>query len=317
MRRLVLLGLLAVIALGTLAPAAGAEFRSEHCAFRRDGPPGPRGNRLFVFAEYTVGIFRRGDEIHVSYDGPRCTGAKATIWNTDLVIVETYGGEGVFINERWGRIERGGAQVRIFARRLDYLGSPGRDRIIASMTRAGDVGLDLVPSRGGSRQKYDLVFPRAVPRTLRLYGEQGGDLIDARRVRKMGGHHERHKLWLAGEEGQDTILGSRGSETRIEDGAGDDLVRAGGGNDEVWMGLGHDVVFGGSGNDRLEYSVYERFSGVPADVPDRIYGGPGQDRLSDLNRRPDLLRCGPGFDEAARERRDRPAADCEKRPRVR
>jgi len=308
MKRLVLLGLAAIVALAAFAPTAGGKFRPEHCTFRREGPPGPAGNRLFVFAEYTVGLLRRGDEIRVSYAGPRCKGPKPTIWNTDLIVVEARGGEGVFINEHRGRIEQGGARVRIRSRRLDYLGTPGRDRIVAGMTRDGHVGLDLVPSRPGSRHKYDLVFPEGIPRTLRLYGENGRDLIDARRLRRMGDRHERHKLWLVGEHGRDTLLGSPGAETRIEDGAG-------AGNDEVWMGLGHDLVFGGTGNDSLEYAVYERFTGIPADVPDRLFGGPGQDRLSDLNRRPDLLRCGPGRDEAVREPRDRPAADCEKQPR--
>ena len=153
---------------------------------------------------------------------------------------------------------------------------------------------------------------RRLPNLLRIYGGSGSDMIDARRVRRIGDRKERHKLWLVGERGRDTIIGSPRAEQRIEDGAGDDLVRAGGGDDDVWMGLGHDLVFGGGGDDELGYTVYERFGGIPPDYPDRIFGGPGNDRLEDFNRHSDLLRCGPGHDEAQRGRHDHPGADCEK-----
>jgi len=111
-------------------------------------------------------------------------------------------------------------------------------------------------------------------------------------------------------------VGGPGGEWRIRDGSGDDLIRAGGGSDEISLRQGRDTVYGGRGRDSIVYSAWGR--GFKRDRPDRLFGGPGPDQISDFNRRSDLIRCGPGTDLAWWEPRDRFRRDCERvgrRPR--
>ncbi|HEU5063830.1 MAG TPA: hypothetical protein VFT79_11880 [Solirubrobacterales bacterium] len=306
--------LAALLAVGGAGGVAG--FVEDRCEYARAGPPGPQGNRLVVHGIGYVIVRREGAEIKVHYNGPRCTGGRATVWNTDRIFVRAEGEE-ASIDESEGRFapgatrERRRSEIEITVRgRLEYRGGDGRDEAVARTLRDGRVGIDLNGSAGG-RTDYEIVSARKPPAVLKLRGGGGPDLIDTRGLTNMGDYQLRRVIRLFGEGGDDKIFGGPGMEWRLKDGSGDDLVRAGGAFDEVSVGRGHDTVYGGRGGDNIEYSVWERFSGTPPDVSDRFYGGPGNDDISDFNRHRDFISCGPGRDRYQREPRDPPGRSCE------
>jgi hemolysin type calcium-binding protein/Big-like domain-containing protein len=126
---------------------------------------------------------------------------------------------------------------------------------------------------------------------------------------------------LAGTRKRDVAVGGPGND-RINAGGGADLVCAGRGNDRVLGGRGNDRVFGQTGDDTL-------FGGPGRDVlnggpgNDRVSGGPGNDRIDpgtgrdhvsagagedrivSVDRRRDVIDCGPGRDEAIVDAVDR------------
>lgn len=307
---------LALAALAAAVPGGGAATPERHCTLVEAGPPGPAGNVLEIVAGGELNVYRaRGERIFVSYAGPPCTGGPFTVRGIDSMDLE---GSPVAVSESGGRFAPGatdtgsGAEIEIHARtdRLEYAGSPGADRVFAATLAQGRVALDLHRRRGG-QAAFDLIATGGIPEVLRIKGESGDDLIDARRITGMGDPQLRRRIRLEGNGGDDTLFGSDGVEWRLKDGPGDDLVRAGGGNDEVSLDRGHDTVYGGAGDDVISYDAFERFTGTPPDPRDRLFAGPGDDLLSDLNRHSDLIRCGPGRDHVSPERFDHPAADCD------
>jgi Ca2+-binding RTX toxin-like protein len=308
--------------LATSALAIGAGRRNpfdEHCTYVTAGPPGPKGNRLVIVGD-EVRIHRDGPRIRVFYRGPRCTGTQATVHNIDRIVGRTES-EGIYIDQAdYGRFgpgatpERFGSEIEfsLESDKVEVLGTQGPDWIRARTLPGGHVALNLDRSADGTKPDYDVTVTGKVPDALLIRGYEGNDRIDARRLTNMGDNHQLERvIRLFGDAGDDTILGSPGSEWRLKDGPGDDLVIAGAGFDSVDFGRGHDTIYGGPGGDDLIYSTWERFTGQPADAPDRIYGGGGEDQIIDLNRHSDLIRCGSGYDDVERERIDRPAADCE------
>jgi CSLREA domain-containing protein len=101
---------------------------------------------------------------------------------------------------------------------------------------------------------------------------------------------------LDGGEGDDFLNGSFGSDV-LKGGSGadignggpsDDLVLGGSGNDGFGGGEGDDVVDGQGGNDFLTGNLGE----------DLLIGGSGNDRIDAYDGDPDVVRCGPGRDQA-------------------
>jgi len=303
-----------VVLLALVFPAAGgsAPFASERCELIEAGPSGPPGNVLRVVVDGELGVYRGGGgRILLHYVGPRCPGP-VTIRDVDRIELA---GSPVEVSEVHGRFapgaSRSGIEIHVRTDRLEYIGTSGDSRIVAATLANGQVALDLDPSRG-ERPDYDLFDSEGRPVLLRVAGGPGDDFVDARRLTGMGDPRLHRRIRLEGNAGDDTLLGSPGVEWRLKDGGGDDVVRTGGGDDEVSLGRGHDTVYGGTGEDVISYDVFERFTGTPPDASDRLFAGPGDDLLSDLNRHSDLIRCGPGRDHVAPERRDHPAADCER-----
>jgi Ca2+-binding RTX toxin-like protein len=299
------------MALALPATGGSAPFTSERCELVDAGPSGPQGNVLRVVVDGELGIYRgSGGRILLHYVGPRCPGP-VTVRDIDRIELA---GSSVEVSEAHGRFAPGGAgsQIEIHVRteRLEYTGTSGDSRIVAATLGNGQVALDL-NGRSGERPDFDLFDSGKRPAVLRIAGGMGDDLIDARRLTGMGDPQLRRRIRLEGNAGDDTLLGSPGVEWRLKDGGGDDLIRTGGGDDEVSLGRGRDTVYGGTGDDVISYDAFERFTGTPPDPSDRLFAGPGDDLLSDLNRHSDLIRCGPGRDHVAPERRDHPAADCE------
>jgi hypothetical protein len=315
-----LIGLAALVP--ATSPAAGRVRpleRPDRCVYHREGPPGPRGNRLSIFSQGPIGLYRRGRRILVDF-GERCSGPRPTVDNVDRISLETFNEEGVKIEaglEHLGPAagRKRALAIRVRSPRLEYVDFGATpDHLLLATLRGHRLAIDTNASRS-RRRRFEIIDTWGLPRLTRIYGGGGDDTIDARRVRGIGriGQRPTRSLALFGEHGNDVIYGSPGRDYRIDDGAGDDLVRAGGGNDTVTLSLGHDRIYGGRGNDFLIYSVFERFGGIPTDASDRLFGGPGVDYLRDDNRRPDHLSCGPGRDEVGPEPHDDPAPDCELR----
>jgi RTX calcium-binding nonapeptide repeat (4 copies) len=311
-----LLAFAALIAALVAAPAAGHStnrFEHERCVYRRGGPPGPKGNSLLVVSYEAVGFVRRGDEIRVYTEGFRCDGLPPTVKNIDEIVVQGAEAEGgMEVDERGGRFGPGasgsGIKFRDYGPRMRVDGGAGRDHIVMGVSD-GRTAIDL--DAGAGRPSYDVLAMEGTPELVQIAGRQGDDFLDARRARGFG--DRRHRLKLFGGAGDDTILGSPGSDWRLIDGPGNDLVRGGAGSDTIWFDQGRDTLIGGRGNDDISYSNYSGPVGhLLPDLPDRLFGGPGDDVLEDLNRRADVLDCGPGFDILEYERPDLHARNCER-----
>jgi N-acetylglucosamine-6-sulfatase len=82
---------------------------------------------------------------------------------------------------------------------------------------------------------------------------------------------------------------------RICAGSGGDRIYGRGTGDTVLAGHGNDLVQGGPGPD-IVYSGLGR---------DRLSGNSGNDTIYAADGRPDVIRCGPGFDTVQVDRRDR------------
>ena len=59
------------------------------------------------------------------------------------------------------------------------------------------------------------------------------------------------KLWLEGDEGNDTLTGSAGND-RLDGDENNDVLNGGGGRDTIYGGEGNDRINGGAGNDTIE-----------------------------------------------------------------
>jgi hypothetical protein len=309
--------LCSLAAAAALSAQTDRQFPKPRCEYVEAGPPGPRGNRLVVWRRNGVySIQREGKRIVVAGRDFGCR--QATIHNVDRILLRA-DHETVSVSERRGAFapgatrERSGSEIEIHADvpQLEWIGSKGRDRVGVRTLSRGRVGLQLDAAADGAIPDYDVILP-GPPKALRLLAGHGADRLSSRGLTTMGDPGLYHVIRLFGEQGDDTLLGGPRGEWRLEDGAGDDLVVTGGGHDEVALGLGHDTVFAGGGSDNVYYAVYHGGSNTTRpDVPDRLFGGTGNDLLSDENRHRDLLDCGPGHDIALRERHDRPRRNCE------
>lgn len=119
-------------------------------------------------------------------------------------------------------------------------------------------------------------------------GLKGNDVIDAGSVND----------YVDGGPGDDKINGGDDSDQFIIGGlfggSGDDTVQGGDGDDDVYGGTGKDVLVGGPGDDQLDGIDENLRKGKGAKAPTK-------DRFS----------CGPGFDTAIVDSKDKPPDDCE------
>jgi hypothetical protein len=309
--RAAIAGCLVLLALAFPAAGGTAALTSERCEVVEAGPSGPTGNVLRVEVDGELDVYRSsGGRIRLHYVGPRCSGP-IRIGDIDRMVLA---GSPVEVSEADGRFAPGASrsevEIHVSTDRLGYAGTSGNSRISAATLSSGQVALD-VDRRPGGKPAYDLFADRR-PVVLRIAGGRGDDLIDVRRLTGMGDTQLHRRTRLEGNAGADTLLGSPEVEWRLKDGGGDDLVRTGGGDDEISLGRGRDIVYGGTGDDVISYDVIVRSAGTPTDRGDRLFAGPGDDLLSDLNKHSDLIHCGPGRDHVAPERHDLPAADCER-----
>ncbi len=110
------------------------------------------------------------------------------------------------------------------------------------------------------------------PGILVINGGEGDDKLTA-----AGVNIDRVRLFLNGEAGNDTLLGSNGND-RINGGNGNDIANGGAGNDSITGQAGNDVLSGGLGNDSVSGGDGTDFvTGQEGD--DILDGGAGNDTL--------------------------------------
>jgi hypothetical protein len=320
--RLGVIAAVCALLLGLSSLASGSGTRGplgESCKYVEAGPPGPEGNRLVVVGVAEPWLGRRGDAIIVHEPAVHCTGRQATVHNVDRVVLRVED-SWVMLDERRGALvpgatrERSGSEIEVNiygASKLTVYGGRQRNSMRIGTRTNGDFALNLNTEADGSAPDQDVTVRSGEFKAVKLYGEQDDDLIDARRLTGIGDNVSlKSRIRLVGGAGEDTILGGP-EEEDLADGPGDDLIRAGGGDDFVEFGPGHDTVYGGDGDDGLFYAFPLAASAGHADAADRLYGGPGEDTISDDNGRGDVIRCGPGQDLLDVKRHDR-GRDCEK-----
>lgn len=82
---------------------------------------------------------------------------------------------------------------------------------------------------------------------------------------------------LFGEDGDDTLWGIDGDDT-LDGGPGDDILRGDAGEDLLLPGAGADAALGGAGDDEISGAFFSA-DDLP-DLPDRLDGGEGEDRIT-------------------------------------
>jgi Ca2+-binding RTX toxin-like protein len=231
---------------------------------------------------------------------PMCDGHRATIVGTPGkdVLVGTRGADVIAGLAGNDRIDgRGGDDIVCAGAGGDQVtGGPGDDRLFSGPPAAsggdhfgppdvliGGPGDDFLSAsrRGNKDTAVRLSYaraPRGVTVDLRSHTVTGWGTDTVRAsgwVHVVGSAHDdtmtgsAGRDWLEGRAGDDTLVG-RGGNDLLEDGRGDDTLLGGRGNDDLQAFTGSDTVRGGPGNDWIY---------TPDSKPDRLYGGPGRDKI--------------------------------------
>lgn len=311
--------LLAVLMLSSGTAAGDLDAYGEGCEYVEAGPPGPKGNRLLVVGVGEPQLLRSGDALVVR-NGPLGCG-RTRVDSVDRVVIKAEGSS-VAVDESGGRFgpgatpERGGSEIEIYVRAAEIfsLHRGPRDSVTRIEMGANDtVAFNLNPAADGPRRDRDLSVSLSKDelRRIKVFAEEGDDLIDARRLTGIPDNHIGFPfIRLHGGLGRDAILGGPEAE-ELYDGPGSDLIRGAGGEDQIRLGTGSDTIYGGIGGDGLVYTSPLGAAGGRRDAADRLFAGPGADVIQDDNGYPDVIRCGPGNDLLDAHGRDR-GRDCEK-----
>lgn len=311
--------LLAALTLSSGTASGNLDAYGEGCEYVKAGPPGPRGNRLLVVGAGEPLLERSGDALVVRNGPLGCERTRVPVDSVDRVLIKAEGSP-VAIDERYGRfgpgatLERGGSEIEIYVRAAEIFSlhrGPGDSVTRIGMGADNAVAFNLNPAGDGPRQDRDVLVSQGELRRIKVFGEEGNDLIDARRLTGIPDNHIGFPfIRLHGGLGRDAILGGPKAEDFF-DGPGSDLVRGAGGDDRVDLGTGPDTIYGGSGRDGIFYKFPLRAAVRRRDAADRLFAGPGGDVIQDDNGHPDVIRCGPGRDLLDAHGRDR-GRDCEK-----
>jgi Ca2+-binding RTX toxin-like protein len=108
---------------------------------------------------------------------------------------------------------------------------------------------------------------------------------------------------ICGRGGDDEIVSGEGRD-RVFGGAGWDYIEGGEGRDYLVGGRGDDALRGGRHDDLLAGGIGDDVLDAGAGR-DRIRGGRGDDFIPTAGRLPDHVDCGPGYDRAIVDPRDR------------
>ena len=321
------LPLAALVALVLLPVSARAEPRWLDCEYVEGGPPGAAGNFLEVTGNDNAQVRREGDLVLVGTsagNGPRdfepvpC-GQEATVTNIDRVV---YRGAPVrlrrehqfLLDEREGPLAPGASPEAVDSEievevvlpdqpqarpHVQLLAGEGRDSVRVDGV-SGRLAVSLGSWPEGDALDPDLIVS-APPRTveLKLHGDGGGDVLDAR---SLDGHRGLvRSLLLTGDDGKDALLGTQ-REDHLEGGVGPDRLFGRGGRDFLYPSAGSDLTVGGPGADFIYGQG--RSAERPDMQPDSYSGGSGDDYIDARRGGADAISCGTGVDEAVADRKD-------------
>jgi Ca2+-binding RTX toxin-like protein len=309
---------LSLVALAVLfvsaAPARAANVSCQVTSGGGANPAGPEGNVLEVLdtSESVTHIYRKGDEIVVSNNADRepaaCARATPTVFNIDKIVYTTSSGV-PFINylgdgplAPGASPEQGAAEIEILIREsykrkvVNVAGTAAGESIQVGQLDSGTVGVNLDAGADGAYQDGDDIEIDVPPRDeiyLRVVAKGGDDTLSALGGPNFTNHlNSAERLVMTGGPGDDVLDGGPFNDTlRGED--GDDKLLGGRGRDKLLIGPGRDYADGGKGDDDIENQG--GFGGIEDLVPDRIFGGAGDDSISvGQQLRGDRVDCGAG-----------------------
>lgn len=142
----------------------------------------------------------------------------------------------------------------------------------ATITASSSVAAVTVNALGGDDLVTISSLSGVLPTVLVVNGGEGNDTLSAN-----GADIGRVRLFLNGENGNDTIIGSNGNDT-INGGNGNDAVNGGAGSDSIVGAAGNDILAGGTDNDTISGGDgSDSVTGQAGD--DSLDGGTGNDTL--------------------------------------
>ena len=229
----------------------GASFDPLSREFEWTPGPADVGTHSGVRFAVSDGQESDAEEISITVDGVEtCDGKAVTIPGTpgDDHLVGTPGPDVIAGGDGDDTIEGGGGDDTICGDAgYDTIeGGPGNDTLDGG---AGEDAVDYGRTTGGGvvvdlRKERDQATGAAGTDQLtgfsEVYGSAADDTLIGSDANQPGPHG--WSEYLAGEEGDDTIIG----------GGGPDLLNGGGGNDTIEGGPGEDQIQGGAGADRIE-----------------------------------------------------------------
>lgn len=313
----------AVLALG-LSTAAPAMAANVTCAVEARGPAGAGGDILNVLdtSRSVTHIYRRDDAIVVfnnaDSDPAVCAGGSPTVFNIDGIAYSSATGV-PFVNYLGdgplgpgATPEPGEDEIEVTieegyeSKVLNVAGTAESERIEVGQLTRRTVGVNLDAQADGGTQDADVTM-RVRPGdelVVKVVARGGGDRLSA-----LGGPafsdvlSSAERLSMNGGPGNDVLNGGPFRDLLGGD-TGDDEIFGGRGRDQIAVGPGRDLASGGKGPDLIVNR--SSVGGIPDDLaPDRIFAGPGDDRIDVAQELAgDRIDCGGGRDDAFRDRGD-------------
>jgi len=278
----------AVFLAATLAGPANAVKPGADCRYVQAGPAGPQGNRIEIRVrvpeESIVVRVAAGGAIKVADDKRmkpmRCRGGKPTVGNIDQIVyrAKRSAGSTNFTVVDPNRFAPGATPPEEGGSGIDFsvsgkaiifgvIGTEGDDTVYI-----GDVGgtkaIDmLVDEEAGHPEDVRI---KAKLTTILVNGEGGNDIFVANgKFSNITDPLTKASVSLYGGGGDDVLVG----------GSGPDYIDGGSGADGLRGGPGDDTLFGGPGTDTF-------------------FGEGGRDEIDAIDRKGEVLDCGPGKDLA-------------------
>lgn len=319
-----LLGLVSAGLALALLPAVPAMAANVTCAIEPKGPAGPGGDVLSVVdtSQSVTHIFREGDAIVVfnnaDSDPAVCAGGAPTVFNVDGIAYSSTSGV-PFVNylgdgplEPGATPEPGADEIEVTIdeghgeKVLNVAGTKAGERIEVGQLGRSAVGVNLNAQADDAAQDADVTLgvQPGEELTVKVVARGGDDPLSA-----LGGGafsdplSSAKRLSMSGGPGDDKLSGGPFRDMLRGD-TGNDEIFGGRGRDQLTVGPGRDLAAGGKGPDLI--ANQSSVGGIPDDLlPDRIFGGPGDDNVDVAQELAgDQVDCGGGRDDAFRDRGD-------------
>ena len=286
--------LLALLAAAIFAGGQAASAASQQSTCTHDDPskrvtvaaaePAPGQPAFIVLTAEAGAIAMQEVDFAASQLGPKQPCGAATTSNTDLVVVQGGGPEGVLFlaDQSQGAFAPGFTAEPTGTSEIEFEFHPSGAIVFIGTGAPTVVRLGTAGANVNGDDDVDVSL-FSTPAGFGFVGGPGDDNIAATGGFGTGDPSPREFVANGG-GGNDVIVAGRGR-AFLEGFGGDDVVRGGPKRDVLTGGPGNDRVLGGAGRDRIE--------GMAGD--DRLLGGRGKDRI---NGGPGRDRCvgGPGKD---------------------